>query len=236
MRGTTIEVEYARPPTLPRFTAEATTVSRMIGFRTALLLSFVWAAPDFAHALTLSAEPGADCFSTDPANCIGGVYTLDVAAVDEDTWLATFTMDLGLGLEIPATTIEQIEFKVANDYGASVSVLSGPGGAGNWSVVAGPLAAGGCKGSNDSFVCIDAISPVAVSPSIYTWQVQFDAKSLLAESDWHIGARYASPDHEKGWILSASSSPIPEPRSTALYLLGGVIVAVVLRKQLLTAR
>ena len=59
---------------------------------------------------------------------------------------------------------------------------------------------------------------------------------MLAESDWHIGARYASPDHEKGWILSASTAPIPEPRSTVLFLVGGLLVAGIIRKQVLTAR
>ena len=212
-------------------------MSRILGFRTALLLAFVWVVPNFAHALTLSAEPGPDCFSTDPSKCIGGVYTVVVAAVDEDTWLATYTMDLALGLEIPATTVEQIEIKVANEY-SNVDVISfsGPGGADNWSPVDGPLGADGCKGINGSFICLDAINSVALPAGTYEWTIQFDAKSLLVESDWHIGARYASPDHERGWILSASLAPIPEPRSTALYVLGGLIVAAAIRKQVLTAR
>jgi hypothetical protein len=188
-----------------------------------------------AHALTLSAEPGATCFSADPKNCIGGVYTLEIEQLADDTWLATYTMDLALGLEVPATTVEQIEIKVANSY-SNIVVKSGPGGGDNWSPIDGPLAAGGCNGSNDGFICLDAINSVALPATTYTWEIQFDAKSLLDESEWHIGARYALLRHEKGWILSASSAPIPEPRSTVLYLIGAALIAVVIRKQVLTAR
>jgi hypothetical protein len=209
---------------------------KAVGLRTALLLLSVCVAPNFAHALSLSAEPGADCFSTNPDKCIGGVYTLDIAAVDSNTFIATYTMDLTVGLEIPATTIEQIDFKVATDYGTNFTVLSGPGGAGNWTVGEGPLAASGCTGKNGDFVCLDAVNATLVGLSTYTWQIQFDTNALLAESDWHIGARFANDTHPKGWILSASQAPIPEPGSMALYLIGGAFVAGVIRKQVLTTR
>jgi hypothetical protein len=201
-----------------------------------LLLVCVWAAPTFAHALTLSAEPGADCFSSNPESCIGGVYTLDIASQGGNTYLATYTMDLTVGLEVPATTIEQIDFKVATDYGSTFTVLAGPGGAANWSLGEGPLTGSGCSGKNGDFICADAANPVSVALSTYTWQIQFVAADLLPESDWHIGARFASPTHPKGWILSASQAPIPEPGSTAMFLIGGVIVAGVVRRQLLTTR
>jgi hypothetical protein len=101
--------------------------------------------------------------------------------------------------------------------------------------VAGPLAAGGCKGKNDSFICLDAKNPVQLALTSYTWEIQFNATSLLPDSQWHLGVRYASADHPDGWILSASSAPIPEPRSTAMFLLGGIVVAAVIRRQVLTA-
>ncbi len=206
------------------------------GLRVALLLVSIWAVPTFAHALTLSAEPGPDCFSTNPDKCIGGIYTLDIASMGGDVYVATYTMDLTVGLEIPATTIEQIDFKVATDYGSNFSILSAPGGTANWTLDEGPLSAGGCGGSNGDFLCVDATNPVAVAPMSYTWQIQFAADELLPESDWHIGARFASPTHQRGWILSASAQPIPEPGSIAMFLIGGVIVAGVARKQVLTTR
>jgi hypothetical protein len=201
--------------------------------RSLLLLSLVLSLcvlPGVSRALTLSAEPGADCFSSDASKCIGGVYSLDVAVVDANTYLATFTMDLGPGLEVPATTIEQIEFKVAGAYD-STSILLAPDAVSNWTLVDGPLGGAGCKGKNDSFVCLDANSPLGVSATTYTWQVQFDAAGLLAESDWHIGARFASPDHQNGWVLSASAAPIPEPSSYLLLGFGAAIVGLAIRRQ-----
>ncbi len=200
-------------------------------FVSSLSLAFsLFALPSLAHALTISAEPGVDCFSADPNKCIGGEYTLNVAA-DGDAYIATFTMDLSgtNDLEISATTIEQIEFKVAGEYDA-LSIDLAPDATGNWALADGSLGGSGCKGTNDSFVCLDAVSPLAVSDTTYTWQIKFDADSLLDESSWHIGARFASPDHEKGWILSASSAPIPEPRSYLMFGFGALIVGFAVRK------
>jgi hypothetical protein len=186
------------------------------------------ALPTASSALTISAEPGASCFSSDPTKCIGGVYSLDVTAVDSNTYIATYTMDLTSGLEIPATTIEQIEFKVAGAY-QNLSVISAPDVTTNWSPVDGPLGGSGCKGVNGSFVCLDAVNPLAVSNTQYQWQVQFDAAGILPVSDWHIGARFASPDHPNGWILSASA-PIPEARTSLLYAAGALLVGFALRR------
>lgn len=209
---------------------------RSVGLRAALMLVSIWVAPSFAHALTLSAEPGPDCFSLNPDKCIGGIYTLDVASLGGDVYVATYTMDLTVGLEIPAVTIEQVDFKVATDYGSSFTLLQAPGGTATWSVGEGPLSGAGCSGSNGDFVCLDASNPVAVAAATYTWQIQFSADELIPESDWHIGARFASPTHQRGWILSASAAPIPEPGSIAMFLIGGAIVAGVVRKQVLTTR
>lgn len=195
------------------------------------LLPFVLCSvPGLSRALTISAEPGADCFSADPTKCIGGVYSVGVTSVDSDTFVATFTMDLTPGLEVPAISIEQIEFKVARAYDAT-SITFAPDAISNWTLVDGPLGASGCKGKNDSFVCIDATNPLAVASTTYTWRVQFDATSLLPESDWHIGARFASPGHPNGWILSASA-PIPEPSSYLMLGLGAAIVGFAVRRRI----
>lgn len=197
--------------------------------RTLVLVSALLALsalPGAASALTISAEPGASCFSADASKCLGGVYSLDVAALDSDTYVATFTADLTSGLEIPATTLEQIEFKVAGAY-VDPTVIAAPDATGNWIPVDGPLGASGCKGKNDSFVCLDAITALAISSTQYQWQIQFDAASLLPVSDWHIGARFASPDHTDGWILSASA-PIPEARTSFLFGAGALLVGFAL--------
>jgi hypothetical protein len=196
-----------------------------------LLLSLVvplLALPAVSQALTLSAEPD-DCFSSIEDDCIGGVYTLEVDDLGGGTYLARYTMDLSPGLEVPATTIEQIEFKVASGYDA-ISIELAPGGADNWLPVDGPLGAAGCNGNNDGFICIDAVNPVAISPTTFSWEVQFNAAGLLAEDSWHIGARFASPNHQRGWLLSASSNPIPEPSSYLMFGIGAAIVGYAIRR------
>jgi hypothetical protein len=56
---------------------------------------------------------------------------------------------------------------------------------------AGLLTGNGCGGTNDGFVCLNATTPLRLgSTTSFSWQVQFDAASLLPETDWHIGARY----------------------------------------------
>lgn len=88
--------------------------------------------------------------------------------------------------------------KVAGDYLDPIKVLSGPDGASNWSLVAGPPAAGGCKGKSDSFICLDARNPVQLSLTSYSWTIQFNATSLLPESEWQLGHATLRPTPE--WL------------------------------------
>jgi hypothetical protein len=63
--------------------------------------------------------------------------------------------------------------------------------------------------------------------------VEFGASSLLPVDDWHIGARYTSPNHRKGWVVSLSSgTAVPEPASGLLFAAGLIIVGSAARKRL----
>lgn len=190
------------------------------GFKSGLLAALMLGMPVASRALTIA----------DPVK--GGEYSLSVQALDSNTWLATLSIDLDpLALEIPATSIDQIEFKVANSYAQPVSIVSAPDATSNWLVQAGPLTGSGCRGNNGSFVCVGAVNPLSIgSATLFTWQVQFDADSLLPESDWHIGARYTSPTHSRGWVVSLSPSPIPEPTSGLLLAAGMLIAGAAVRR------
>jgi hypothetical protein len=169
------------------------------------------ASADSASALTI------DCAS---AGCLGGIYTLDVAETAPNLFLATYTVDTTGPFTVGATSLVDINLKVANEY-LNPILVSGPSGA----LMSGPLTGHGCNGNNGSILCVD-LSPTLARGGVYSWQIQFGASEILEE--WHIGARYTSPTHVRGgWVISESgksTNPIPEP-SAALIFGAGILVA-----------
>ena len=174
-----------------------------------IALAFATGIASEARALTI------DCAT---AGCIGGIYTLDVAETAPNSFVATYTIDTTTAFDVRATHLVDINFKVATDY-TDVTLLSGP----SASLGGGPLSGGGCRGNNDSFICGDLTSSLERG-RVYTWRIQFGATALIDE--WHVGARYVSPIHRRGWVISESgrSNPIPEP-SAALIFGVGMLVA-----------
>ena len=61
------------------------------------------------------------------AGCIGGIYTLNVTETAPNLYLATYTIDTSVPFSVGATTLVDINIKVANDY-LNPTVLSGPTG------------------------------------------------------------------------------------------------------------
>jgi hypothetical protein len=170
-------------------------------------------------ALCLAGSSSALTVDCATAGCIGGVYTLDVVSTGVDTYQATYTIDTSGAFSVGATFLEDLNFKVANDY-SNVLLLSGPTGG----LVAGPLTGQGCGGNNGSFVCVE-LAPELTVGSAHTWEIQFQTTGLIAEDEWHVGARYTSETKRTGWVISETgSAPVPEP--TAALLFGaGLLVA-----------
>lgn len=177
----------------------------------ALGLGLGFAAVDSASALTI------DCAS---AGCLGGSYTLDVSETAPDIYLATYTVDTTGSFTVNATSLVDINIKVANEY-LNPILVSGPTG----SLLSGPLTGYGCSGTNGGFLCVDLAPNLAVG-GVYSWQIQFGASEILEE--WHVGARYTSSSRvQGGWVISESgksTNPIPEP-SAALIFGAGMLVA-----------
>lgn len=173
---------------------------------------------DSASAITI------DCASVG-GSCIGGIYTLDVTETAPDIYLATYTIDTSVPFTVGATTLVDINIKVANDY-LNPTVISGPGGA----LGEGPLTGSGCSGTNGGFVCLD-LSPTLAVGGVYTWKIQFGATSLLSDGEWHIGARYTAPDKTRGWVISETASPVPEPSAALVFGFGMAVAGSLVRRR-----
>jgi hypothetical protein len=179
-----------------------------IGFLASILAIVGFAGS--ANALTI------DCAD---AGCIGGTYTLDIISTGLDTYAATYTIDTSGVFDVAATTLNDVEFKVSNDY-SDIFLSSGPSG----SVVGGPLSGNGCNGNNDTFICVDLTPDLSIG-GVYVWDITFSSTALIDESDWHVGARYTAPDHQSGWVISESSGAAPVPEPTAALLFGAGLLA-----------
>jgi len=197
-----------------------------------MLMVFVLGLPGAASALTISADlDTADCFSTGE-DCVGGLYTLDVApAAGVDRYTATltadFTGDYDLDVGSGDRYIAFVEIKVANAYIDPIS-------SGGDDVFAGPLNGGGCGGDNDTKICVQLDPRELVTSSVMSWTIDFGAEELLSEDAWHIGAmfQWTNPGNGKinSALLSASAPPIPEPASAALLAIGGLLVGAAVRR------
>jgi hypothetical protein len=163
--------------------------------------------------------------------CIGGRYTLDVEQTAPDLYLATYTIDTS-SLDVGATVLADINLKLANAY-TSPTIVSGPAAI----LGAGPLNGGGCGGGNESFLCADVAPNLAVGGT-YAWQFRFGATSLIDIDEWHLGARYTAPGHEKGWVVSETrpENPVPEPSAALVFGFGMVVAGSLARRAPTTVR
>ena len=171
-----------------------------------------------ASALTI------DCASVG-GGCIGGIYELNVTETAPNIYLATYTIDASGPFTVAATTLVDINSKVANDY-LNPIVVSGPDGV----LGEGPLTGAGCGGTNGSFVCLD-LSPTLAVGGVYTWKIQFGATSLIDSAEWHVGARYTAPNKPRGWVISETAAPVPEPSAALVFGFGMVVAGSVVRRR-----
>src|SRR5262252_3259082 len=85
----------------------------------------------------------ADAIGPDCGTCSGSIYTLTSSTIGTDQFQITFTVDTS-GYNGGGTLLDDVAFKVSSADPTSVSLVSAPNGAANWTAYSGGINAGGC--------------------------------------------------------------------------------------------
>jgi hypothetical protein len=201
----------------------------------AILTVALLGASGQAYAVTIDYSAGCSIPGVDPTDCFGGIYTIDLTKVGTasgfDTYKVTMGVDTSGGLDFldPTETgyLTNLDFKATNSEYLNPTIL---GGDGTWSIDAGPLNGKGCKGKNDSFVCLTALSPLLDAIGKYSVMVQFDLVEGTEVDLAHYGIRFLD---EQGYG-KVVSLPVPEPGSSLLLGVGALVVGHNLRRRKIT--
>jgi hypothetical protein len=176
----------------------------------------------------------------------GTIWSLSysgAALADSDPLHETYRVTLDVntsGYTGGGSFIDQVAVKVSSSlYGASL--VSGPGGASNWSISNGGIGAYGCTGNGGGFECADGLilaGNTAVPGGTYSWvfDLTMDNGLLftgLLESS--VKGRFVDANGRKvGALVSENvtlTSPVPEPEIYAMMGLGLGLIGWVGRRK-----
>src|SRR5262249_22572221 len=164
--------------------------------------------------------------------CQGSIYSIETTTLtpiattaSSETWDIVYTIDTS-GYTGGGTHLTQVALKVSSSI-SSGTLVSAPGGVGDWNVIMGGINASGCSMAGSGFDCASATS-IGVSPVVpggtYTWvfQLTLPTGGLLTDSN-HSGvrARYVDDSGNKvGALVSESITLSTAPEPPTLLLLG----------------
>jgi hypothetical protein len=179
--------------------------------------------------LMLGAAVGhADTIGPSCGTCQGSTYTLTVVGFTGGSTTDTVQVRYDIntsGYNGGGAFLDEVAFKVSSSV-LSSTLLSAPGGLGNWNLVPGGINADGCSGSGSGFECADAVAyglGAAVggsTPLSWLFEVVIPTGTLLADSTETVKARYVSVIGDKVGSLVSEDIHVPEPSGALLLGMG----------------
>lgn len=171
--------------------------------------------------------------SVDPmcGSCQGSTFSLTYSTIGPDTFQIRYTVDTS-GYTGPGTLLDDIAFRVSTATPTGISLVSAPGGTGDWTIVPGNLSATGCTGSGKGTVCVKADSladALAVPDGTYTWVIDLSTLGLFTGMDEAIiKARYTNRRGRKVGPLASEHLTLQAAAEPAAVILVGAALVFVL--------
>ncbi len=178
--------------------------------------------------------------------CQGSIYELTYSGSPISTTATTQTFEVTLTINPTAyngvgTFINVVAPKVSSMVDA-VTLVSAPGGSGNWTTMMGGISANGCSGSGSGFVCAKDRTPPQDAPvpfaGTYSWMFDLTIPTgtlLTGTNAASIKVMYTDNAGIKHGALVSEPitlEVIPEP-STILLVAGGLAVVLARRTRMI---
>ena len=169
----------------------------------------------------------------------GAVYTIDSSMLAPNDY--QFTLHINeTGYTGGGLYLGSLAFNVGDSNFTSFTLLSSPDGVSNWTYVPGGLNASGCNSTGTPWACIQSTSNSGLGYNISNLsahaddQYVFEFKGVtLTSAGVSLKAQYVDANNNKmGSLISLPVvSPVPEPETYAMLLVGLGLIGFTARRR-----